>query len=68
MNTGNMIQIEVPDFDPDIDEALPSSMDQRINDPATQGLVTPTSKPAEKVIKCRTPASSHVDIDTQELD
>ena len=27
MNTGDMIQIEVPDFDPDIDEALPISMD-----------------------------------------
>ena len=23
MNTGNVIQIEAPDFDPDIDEALP---------------------------------------------
>ena len=28
MNTGDMIQIEVPDFDPDIDEALPIPTDQ----------------------------------------
>ena len=28
MNTGDMIQIEVPDFDPDIDEVLPISANQ----------------------------------------
>ena len=42
MNTGNMIQIEVPDFDPDIDEVLPISMDQHTKDPVTQGSATPT--------------------------
>ena len=68
MNTGNVIQIEVPDFDPDIDEVLPISMDQHTNDPATQGSVTSTLKSAEKVIECRTPAPSHQDIDTQEVD
>ena len=68
MNTGNAIQIEAPDFDPDIDKALPISMDQRTNDPVTQGSVTPTPKSAEKVIECRTPAPSHQDIDTQEVD
>ena len=68
MNTGDTIQIEVPDFDPDIDEALPTTTDQDTNDPVTQGSVTPTLKSAEKVIECRTPASSHQDIDTQEVD
>ena len=68
MNTGDVIQIEVPDFDPDIDEAFPISMDQHTNDPVTQGSVTPTLKSAEKVIECRTPAPSHQDIDTQEVD
>ena len=68
MNIGDMIQIEAPDFDPNIDEALPTSMDQCTNNPATQGSVTPTLKPAEKVIECRTPAPSHMDIDTQEVD
>ena len=63
MNTGDMIQIEVPDFDPDIDEALPISTDQHTNDPVTQGSVTPTLKSAEKVIECRTPAPSHQDKD-----
>ena len=68
MNTSNTIQIEAPDFDPDIDETLPISMDQHTNDPVTQGSVTPTLKSAEKVIECRTPAPSHQDIDTQEVD
>ena len=68
MNTGNVIQIEAPDFDPNIDEALPTPTDQHINDPVIQGSVTPTLKPTEKVVKCRTPAPSHTDIDTQEVD
>ena len=68
MNTGDVIQIEAPDFDPDINEALPTPMDQRINDPVTQGSVTPTLKSAEKVIECRTPAPSCTDMDTQEVD
>ena len=68
MNTGDTIQIEAPDFDPDIDEALPTATDQDINDPGTQGSVTPTLKSVEKVIECRTPAPSHQDIDTQDVD
>ena len=36
MNTGDMIQIEVPDFDPDIDEVLPTTTDQDTNDPVTR--------------------------------
>ena len=59
MNTGNVIQIEGPDFDPDIDKALPISTDQHTNDPVTQGSVTTTLKSAEKVIECRTPAPTH---------
>ena len=68
MNTGDTIQIEASDFDPDIDEVLPITTDQDINDPVTQGSVTPTLKSAEKVIECRTPAPSYQDIDTQEVD
>ena len=68
MNTGDMIQIEVPDFDPDIDEALPISTDQSLNHPETQGSVTSTQKFAEKMTECRTPASLHQNIDAQEVD
>ena len=63
MNTGNVIQIEVPDFDPDIDEALPISADQSTNHKETQGSVISTQKFAEKTAECRTPASSHQDVD-----
>ena len=59
MNTGDVIQIEAPDFDPDIDEVLPIPADQGINDQETQGSVTSTQKFAEKTTECRTPASSH---------
>ena len=61
MNTGDVIQIEAPDFDPDIDEALPISTDQSINHQETQGSVISTQKLAEKIAECRTPASSHQD-------
>ena len=44
MNTGDVIQIEVPDFDPDIDEMLPISADQSINHQETQGSVISTQK------------------------
>ena len=61
MNTGDMIQIEVPDFDPDIDKALPISMDQNIDHQETQGSVNSTQQFPEKTAQCRTPASSHQD-------
>ena len=62
MNTGNVIEIEAPDFDPDIDEELPISTDQNIDHPETQGSVISTQKFAEKTAECRTPASSHQDV------
>ena len=51
MNTGHTIQIEVPDFDPDIDNISPTTVDQESNNSVTQGLATPTPKSAEKVIE-----------------
>ena len=66
MNTSDMIHIEVPDFDPDIDEALPISTDPSINHQETQGSVISTQKFAEKTTECSTPASSHQD--TQDID
>ena len=61
MNTGDVIQIEAPDFDPNIDEALAISADQNIDHQETQGSVISTQKFAEKTAECRTPASSHQD-------
>ena len=64
MNSGDTIQIEAPDFDPDIDDISPTTIDQESNDPVTQGFATPTPKSAEKVIESITPAPSHQDTDT----
>ena len=63
MNTGNVIQIKAPDFDPDIDEVLPVSADQSTEHQETQGSVISIQKFTEKTDECRTPASSHQDID-----
>ena len=68
MNSGDTIQIEVPDFDPDIDDVSPTNIDQESNNPVIQGLAIPTPKSAEKVIEHITPAPSHQDTDTQEVD
>ena len=62
MNTGNVIQIEAPDFDADIDKVLPVSAAQNIDHPETQGSVISTQKFTAKTAECRTPASSHQDV------
>ena len=66
MNTGDVMQIEAPDFDPDINKALPISMDQNIDHQETLGSVNSTQKFPEKTAECRTPASSHQD--AQDID
>ena len=61
MNTGDVIQIEAPHFDPDTEEMLPISVDQIINHQEIQGSVISTQKLAEKIAECRTPALPHQD-------
>ena len=61
MNTGEAIQIEVPDFDPDIDEALPIQ-DHR----ETQGSASITQQFFEKSAKSIAPALSSQDV--QDID
>ena len=61
MNTGDVIQIEVPDFDTDIDEALPIPTDQNIDHQETQGSVNFTQQSSDKTAKSKSPASSHQD-------
>ena len=62
MNTGDMIQIEVPDFDSDIDKSLPISMDQSTKHQETQRSVTSTQKSTEKTTECSIPAPSCQDV------
>ena len=66
MNTSDVIQIKAPDFDPDIDEVLPTLMDQNIAHQESQGSVISTQKFTEKTAECRTLASSHQD--AQDID
>ena len=68
MNLGDTIQIEVPDFNPDIDDVSPTTIDQESNNLLTQGSATPTPKTAEQEIEHITPAPSHQDTDSQEID
>ena len=58
MYTGDMIQIEVPDFDPDIDEAPPLPTDQNTDYKETQGSVNSTQQFPKKTATTRTPATS----------
>ena len=68
MNSGDTIQIEEPDFDPEIDDVSSTTIDQELNNSSTQGSATPTPKTAEQVIVCITPTPSHQDTDSQEID
>ena len=40
MNSGDTIQIDVPDFNPDIDDVSPTTIDQASNNPSTRVSVT----------------------------
>ena len=68
MNLGDMIQIEAPDFDPDIDDISPTTIDQELNNPLTQGSASPNPKTAEQETECITPAPSNQHTDSQEMD
>ena len=47
MNSGDTIQIEAPDFNPDIDDASPTTIDQESNNRLIQGSASPIPKIAE---------------------
>ena len=61
MNTDNVIQIEAPDFDPDINEMLPIPTDQNTDYDKTQWSINSTRQFSEKTAMTRTPASLHQD-------
>ena len=61
MNTGDVIQIEVPDFDPDIDEALPIPVDQNTDHEEIQRSANSIQQFSKKTAITGTPASSQQD-------
>ena len=68
MNSGDTIQIEAPDFDLDIDDVSPTTIDQESNNWLTQGTTSLTPKSTELEIECRTPAPSNQYTAPQEMD
>ena len=57
MNTGDVIQIEAPDFDPDINKGLPIQEHQE-----AQGSASITQQSFEKSDKSKAPALLHQDV------
>ena len=68
MNSGDTIQIEAPDFDPDIDDVSPTTIDQELNNRLTQGTTSPTPKSMELEIESTAPAPSNHHMALQEMD
>ena len=58
MNTGNVIQIEAPDFDPDINEGLPTQEHQE-----AQGSASIIQQSIKKSNECKAPALSQRDVE-----
>ena len=58
MNTGNVIQIDVPDFDPDIDEGLPTKEHEE-----TQGSDSVTQQSSKKSDEHEAPALLQRDVE-----
>ena len=68
MNTGDTIQIEAPEFDPDIDDVSPTTIDQESNNQLTQGTTSPTPKSTEQETECIAPAPSNHHMALQKMD
>ena len=68
MNAGDTIQIEAPDFDLDIDDVSPTTIDQESNNRLTQRTTSLTPKSTESEIECTTPAPSNQHTASQEMD
>ena len=68
MNSGDTIQIEAPDFDPDIDDVSSPTIDQVSNNLLTQGTALPTPKTIGPEIEHTTPATSIQQTASQDTD
>ena len=68
MNSGDTIQIEAPDFDPDINDVSSPTTDEISNKLLTQGTASPTPETTKPEIKCSTPATSIQQIASQDAD
>ena len=68
MNQGDTIQIEAPDFDPDIEEVFSLSTDEKCNKIRTQGTPLPASEATEPDDNNSAPAITAQQLPSQETD
>ena len=68
MNSGDTVQIEAPDFDPDIDSISSPSTDEIPDKLLTQGTTSPTPKTTKPEIEHPTPATSIQQTASQDTD
>ena len=68
MNIGDTVQIEAPDFNPDIDRVSSRSTYELPNKLLTQGTASPTPKITEPENECSTPATSIQQLASQDTD
>ena len=68
MNPGDTVQIEAPDFNPDIDDISSPSTDEKQNKSLTQGTYSPTSEVTEPKDNSPTPATTLQQLSSQDTD
>ena len=68
MNQGNTVQIEAPDFDPNINGVSSPSKDEIPNKLLIQGTSSPTPEITEPENECPTPATSSQQLTSQDTD
>ena len=68
MNPGDTVQIEAPDFDPDIDDVSSPSTDKKLNELLTQGTSSPASEVTEPDDNSPTPATTLQQLSSQDTD
>ena len=69
MNQGDTVQIEAPDFDPDIDEVTSLSTDEKPNEVTIQGTLPPILEVTEpEDDNSLTPGSTTQQLISQETD
>ena len=68
MNQGDTIQIEAPDFDPDIDRVSSPSTDEIPNKLLIQGTPSPTPETTKPTNECPIPATSAQQSTSQDTD
>ena len=68
MNQGDTVQIEAPEFDPDIDGVSSPSTDEKPNELMIQGILSPTSEVTKPADDSLTPARTIQQLTSQEID